>query len=320
MKFKLLLTDRAYPQSLLNVETLEEVLENEKQSWVESKILSAINLKNPKLKLDCIEYCNIRERFSNFIDSNYAGLIVEEKEIWEEEREVYTARNYFVYEREEKIFAQRPWIYTVMTSSIEGGRNVFISQSIFPTLIDYMELFKDSPTYEIANHPIYFVNIVNKEIVAQSIIEPIHALSLMGVCYIDVFNSTPSVTEKTLSLKEYILKFDNSNFDEQNQRYSCDKYDIDFERKTFYIKTDDLVVGRYLVQRNPHIDFNGSSEKFYWMNTLPLIIRAFVEKFSVNYEALQTFCERKNEFSQQSSKFSRFETILSYIKKLNLED
>lgn len=45
MKFKLLLTDRAYPQSLLNVETPEEVLENEKQSWVESKILSAINLK-----------------------------------------------------------------------------------------------------------------------------------------------------------------------------------------------------------------------------------------------------------------------------------
>lgn len=320
MRFKLLLTNKAYPQSLLNVKTPKEVSEDEKQSWVEGKILDAINLKNPKLKLNYIDYCNLKERFSNFIISNYAGVIVEEKIICEEERESYTARNYFVYEQEEKIFAQRPWIYTMMTSPIESGRNIFISQSIFPTLIDYMKLFKDSPSYEITNHPIYFINIVNKKIVAQSIIESIHSLSLMGICYIDVFNSTSNIATRTLSLKEYVIKFDNSNFDEQNQRYSCDKYEIDFQNKIFYIKTNDLVVGRYLVQRNSHIDFNGSSEKFYWMNTLPLIIRAVAEKFYVNYEALKVFCDRRNEFSQQSSKFSRFETLLLYIKKLNLED
>lgn len=319
MKFKLLLTGRAYPESLLRIETPDEILEEDRKSWVEQKILDAINSRNQKLKLNCIEYCNICERFSEFFDSNYAGLIVEETEIAEEARENYTARNFYVYEEDGKILAQRPWIYTMMTSPIEEGRNVFISQSIFPTLIEYMEKFITSPSYEISNHPVYFINIVNKQITAESIIKPLHALALMKICYIDVFNSTPSVDAKTLSLKEYIRRFDAANFNEESQQYSSSTCDIDFQNKTFCVRTDTLVLGQCLTRNGQYIDFNGSSEKFYWMDMLPVVMKAFEENFHVDYENLKVFCERRNEFSPRSSKFSRFETILNYIKKLNLE-
>lgn len=316
MKFKLLLTNKTYPGSLLNIEKPDEISENERLSWAESKILDAINSKNRKLKLDCIEYCNICERFSDFLDSNYAGLIVEEAEITENTRQSYTSRNFYVYEENGKILAQRPWIYTIMTSPVVSGRNVFISQSIFPTLIDYMKRFINSPSYEISNHPIYLINIVNKRIVAESIIKPLHALAFMNICYIDVFGSTPCIGNKALSLKEYIHSFCRDNFDEENRQYSDNICNIDFQNKTLRIKTDELVLGQSLIRNGYYLDFNGSSEKFYWMNMLPIVIKAIDENFCINYENLSAFCSQRNEFSPNSSKFSRFETILKYIKKL----
>lgn len=320
MSFKLLLTNKAFPDNLLKVATPEEVLEEQKISWVEEKITSAINQKNRKLKIENIEYCDINSRFPAFSESNYSGLIVEEFAISSELEDYYKSRNYFVLLREDRLFAQRPWIYIITTSSTEPGRNVFVSQSIFPTLIDYMSMFIESPCYEVANHPIYFLNIVNKPVVAQSIIKPIHALALMNVCYIDVFNSTPNVSEKTLSLKEYVVEFDASNYDEDQQLYTSAKFDLDFKNKKLKIKTQDLTVGGYLVDKGQYLDFNGSSEKFYWMEMLPVTIKAFKEKFDIDYEDLKTFCQRGSDFSPNSSKFSRFETILAFIQKLNLED
>ena len=320
MSFKLLLTNKAFPNNLSNVATPEEILEDQKISWVEQKIISAINQKNHKLKIKNIEYCDIPARFSDFLDSNYAGLIVEEFPISLELVEYYRNRNYFIYSCDDGVFAQRPWIYIMTTSATEPGRNVFVSQSIFPTLIDYMSMFLETPCYEVANHPIYFLNIVNKQVVAQSIIKPIHALALMNVCYIDVFNSTPNVSQKTLTLQEYVANFDATNYNEEHQVYSSAKFDLDFKNKKLKIKTQDLITGGYLVQKSPYIDFNGSSEKFYWMEMLPVTIKAFEEKFDIDYYDFKTFCQRKSEFSPSSNKFSRFETILSFIKKLNLED
>ena len=320
MGFKILLNSKAFPNNLSNIVTPEEVLEDQKISWVEQKIISAINQKNPKLKILNIEYCDISARFPDFLDSNYAGLIVEEFKISLEQEQYYRCRNYFVYSCDDGVFAQRPWIYIITTSATEPGRNVFVSQSIFPTLIDYMSKFLETPCYEVANHPIYFLNIVNKQVVAQSIIKPIHALALMNVCYIDVFNSTRNVSNKTLSLKEYVVKFDASNYNEEHQLYTSAKFDLDFKNKKFKIKTQDLITGGYLVQKSSYIDFNGSSEKFYWMEILPVTIKAFEEKFDIDYNDFKTFCQRKSEFSPSSSKFSRFETILSFIKKLYLED
>ena len=320
MSFKLLLNNKAFPNNLLNIPTPKEVLEDQKISWIEQKIINAINQKNNKLKIVNIEYCDIKARFSDFLDSNYAGLIVEEFPISFELDEYYRNRNHFVYSCNDIVFAQRPWIYVMTTSVTEPGRNVFVSQSIFPTLIDYMNMFLKSPCYEVANHPIYFLNIVKKQVTAQSIMKQIHALALMNVCYIDVFNSTPNVSPKALMLKEYVANFDAMNYNEEHQVYTSAEYNLDFKNKKLKIKTQDLITGGYLVQKSPYIEFKGSSEKFYWMEMLPVTIKAFEEKFDIDYDDFKTFCQRKSEFSPSSNKFSRFETILSFIKKLNLED
>lgn len=320
MSFKLLLTNKAFPNNFSNIATPKEVLEDQKISWVEQKIIGAINQKNYKLKIENIEYCDIPARFPDFLDSNYAGLIVEEFTISLEMEEYYRSRNYFVYSCDDIVFAQRPWIYIMTTSVTEPGRNVFVSQSIFPTLIDYMSKFLKTSCYEVANHPIYFLNIVKKQVTAQTIMKQIHALALMNVCYIDVFNSTPNVSKKTFTLKKYVLTFDPSSYDEEHQLYTSAKFDLDFKNKKLKIKTQDLTTEGYLVQGSSYIDFKGSSEKFYWMEMLPVTIKAFEENFDIDYDDFKTFCQRKAEFSPNSSKFSRFETILSFIRKLNLED
>lgn len=320
MRFKLLLTNKSYPDTFKKINLPSDVSESCAIAWVEKKIITAIQGKNPKISIESIEYCDIAARFSSFENSNYCGLIVEETVIPREACNDFESRGYYVYKKDSNFYAQRPLVYTIMTAPVVAGRNVFVSQSIFPTLIDYMKTFHNSPCYDITNHPVYFINIVNDPITALSIIEPLYALNMMGICYVDVFGSTLSIKKENLSLKEHLLKFDSRSFNDEQTSYSCESYEIDFRTKSFRIKTKKLAIGEYLKRGANYVDFNGSSEKFYWMEMLPATLKAFSEKFFVNYEDFDTFCKQKGAFSPTSEKFSRFETILAYIKKLNLED
>lgn len=314
MSYYLLLSSAAYPNAFENIEI--ESLDYSKQIYVENKILEVIKEKNKKFDIDGIEYCRISERFPNFQETNYSGAIVEVFNITEREKESYYSDENYIFEKEGNIFVQQLWAYMFLSVPREQSRSSLISQSIFPPLIDFMNIYRDSPSYTIANHPIYFLNIINKNITAASIIRKLAGLIAMDIVYIEVFTTTLNTNEIPKDPKAFLHKFNDCSYDDNSFQNNC--FYIDFENKIFRIKTEDLIVGKYLILKdNGNIDFHGSDEKFYWMDLLPMLMLSLKYNYEIDYSDLELFVTSKRDlFSNSNKKIERFEILLNYIIKL----
>ena len=79
---------------------------------------------------------------------------------------------------------QKAWTEDKVDSK---SSEIFGSQQLFPGLSYLVNHYIGSPSYELANLPIYFVN-GSTDNVTESMQETIMAMSLMGVRYVQVFN------------------------------------------------------------------------------------------------------------------------------------
>jgi hypothetical protein len=307
----LLLHNSGFPEKFNSIE-LEPPDNLTKLNYVERSVLESINIYNPKLNVTRIEYIDLNSQFPQVHVGAFTGLIIEELVIHQEYANALMSEGCFVWSDNDNWYSKRIVGYVFLSDYAARSRNVFISQSIFPELIDYIGDFLPSPSYTIANHPIYFINIVNQVITAQSILIQIAGLIAAGINYIEVFSSSFNPNSIKTSIEDFVKTYEQSYVQGQTI-FSNEKYAIDFSLKELKLKTNNLVdsssPNRFQIQ--------GSNEKFYWMSTLPLVFLACKNNYVIDYSHLENLINSNiPNFSERNLKFQRFKTFLNYIKKL----
>ncbi|MBP1971344.1 hypothetical protein J2Z83_003483 [Virgibacillus natechei] len=321
MERTLLLESSGFPEKLelIDIETPENLL---KQSYVEQQVLKSINTYNPKLKVKKVEYINLRTQFPQVRVSKFTGLIVEDVEIQKEDETRFSNAGYFVWEINNKLFARKIVNYVFLSEYKEKGRNVLFSQSIFPAIIDYMGDFLSSPSYTIANHPIYFINIMNKEITAQSLLKRLAGIVAVRFEYIEVFAETINPKTVPMDVQGFVKTYE-QDYVQGQSTFSSDYYKVDFSLRKLTLNTNKLVEGESLIRKqdSTELQFKGSNEKFYWMEIFPIIILACRDGYDVDYSNLEHFYNSNvDKFSETDEKLQRFSILLQFIKKLTFSE
>jgi hypothetical protein len=318
MNRKLLLSSTGFPEKFIS-SSITPPNGVSKQSYIEEEIIKAINKYNSKLNISSVKYENIRGQFPhlNFF-GKYAGLIVEDIEIREVQEDEYKRKGCFVWEFNSQWYASKSVIYVFISDNGIRGRNI-TAQLFFPELIDFMELYISSPSFSIANHPIYFINFLNERISASSIIKQIAGMIVSDIDNIEVFHRNTDLTNVPNNIREFLIKFVR-DFTVNQAVYITENYEIDLQNKITKIKVDKLIIGDYLEYKNgtdSEYTFKGSSEKFYWIEILPIAILSWKSGYSLDYTSLEDFynSERVN-FSQNDEKIERFNLLIQFIKKL----
>ena len=287
------------------------------QSYVEENITNAISRYNPKLNISSIEYDDLISQFPHIKAGKYSGIIVKDIEINDQLINRYRNRGCYIYSENNKKYARELLLYIFLSQVDESGRNGFISQTIFPTVLDYMEDNIISPSYTIADHKFLFINLLNKEITANMILRHIAGMYLIGIDYIETFVDSLDTSNIPKDLLEFLKTFDSdfySNYDATTKVYENSLYKIDFNSSIVFVKSEKLIEGTNVI--NGRASFKGSSEKFYWIETYPIAIYAYNLGFKVDISEYEDYCSSyKALFSNRSDKFARCETLLSYFKK-----
>lgn len=317
-KIKLVLNERSYPSKFNEIKDINAPANVSKIKYIESYIIKSINEYNNKLNISEITYENLDTQFSNIHTSNSTGAIVEEIDILDSQKELYAQKDFYVYSKENKFIARRIVEYVFISLPTEASRTAFCSQVIFPTLIDYIQTYINSPSYSAANHKFMFINIVNDKITSKYILRPLAALIKIGMDYVDVFKKSILIEDIPNDLKTFMQIFENnfdSKYDSSLQLFNSKYYSIDFKNKILKIKKE-YIEDNIEQKKNGFYDFKGSSEKFYWITIYPTAIFAYNSNFTVDYSEYIEFCDKYDrKFNNNSDKFSRFKFFIIYFKK-----
>lgn len=282
---------------------------------VEDRIVSCLNEDNPKLNLVGIQYMDNKGPLAA-VPSSYSGLIADKFEYpsGTEIAELDLPTDTFIEEKEDEVAVWQVRFYVFLTPTEIMGRNVMISQQVFPDYLDLVERALASSSYRPTNHPSYLINVCNFEITALSVRRRIELFAAMGFRYVEVFTSSISEKEAPRRLEDICQRqqFEYSN----GLCFSDDKAcTIDCARRIININADSL---RNKIARSEDgsAAFIGSSEKFYWSSVLPLVIVAAFEDYEINYSDYEKFIVSNRAYFLRGDKFPRCETLLKYFKKL----
>lgn len=291
-----------------------------KVSYTENRILAAINQHNPKLNVAKIEYMAIETQFLHYKRGISNGVLIEEFDIDPALTATYTANDCYVYTVGGICKCRRIMMYIFVSGADEGTRTAFISQTVFPTLLDYANEYMDSPSYSIANHKFCFINILNKKITSTMILRHLASLCAVGMDYVEVFeNGSLNVEQIPKDLKMFLTEFSSDytkNYNVVTDTYEDDNYRVEFINKLFVWKAAPMAASKIIPKTATTVDFHGSSEKFYWIETLPMAIIAYNQGYKVDYSDYSNFITTyRPRFPNTSKKFERCEVLLRYIEK-----
>lgn len=315
----LLLNDKQFPRGFDSV-LVTPPAGMTKRSYTEERMLAALNQYNPKLHITRIEYLKIENQFPKYKKGKSNGVLIEEFEIHPARVSVYQANDCYVYQAGTRWICRRICMYVFISGADENTRTAFISQTVFPTLLDYAEEYLQSPSYSIANHKFCFINILGKKITATMILRHLAALCAAGMDYVEIFGKGSMDTRQIpRDLKAFLMvyasEFD-SKYDGAADVFEDDNYRIEFSRKRFVWKAAPMAATKLVYRTASMVDFHGSSEKFYWIETLPMAIQAYHQGYRVDYsEYAQFIRDYRPRFPKSSDKFARCEVLLAYIEK-----
>jgi hypothetical protein len=315
----LLLNDSQFPNGFNSV-IVTQPAGMTKIAYTEKRMLAAINQYNPKLDVTRIEYLAIENQFSNYKKGKSNGVLVEEFDIDPALASIYRANGCYVYSTDSRCLCRRIMMYVFISEVNEETRTALISQTVFPTLLDYAEEYMKSPSYTIANHKFCFINILNKTLTAKMILRHLASLCAVGMDYIEVFeNGSIDVNQIPKDLKAFLRVYASNftaKYNEKTDIYEDDNYMIEFFEKKFIWKASPMAATKIIHKTATTVDFSGSSEKFYWIETLPMAVFAYNQGYKVDYSDYSNFIATyRSQFSNTSKKFARCEVLLEYIEK-----
>ena len=315
----LLLNNTQFPKSFDSIDAIPPAGET-KVAFTENRILMAINKYYKNLNVTSIEYLAIESQFPYFKVGISNGAIVEEFDIDPSRANVYQRNGCFVYTTDGVYKCRRLMLYIFVSSAKEKTRTAFVSQTVFPTLIDYAKDHLASPSYSISNHKFCFLNVLNKTISANMILRHLASLCAAGMDYVEVFDKVSIIPSQIPNdLKEFLQIYSSDydgNYIAATNAYEDDNYRIDFNKKVFKWKTASIIDKVVPNKTATTVDFQGSSEKFYWIETLPMALFAYNQGYKVDYSDYTVFIDTyRTQFSKNSEKFARCEVLLQYAQK-----
>jgi len=191
-----------------------------------------------------------------------------------------------------------PLAYVFVSNPNLGSRNIFGSQQLFPGLSYLVNHYIGSPSYELANLPIYFVN-GSTDNVTESMQETIMAMSLMGVRYVQVFN------EETLPAGVFesdLIGFSRFITNDTEKRAPAiihtDFYELDSNKKKIVFTTTSL--------KEDNIDSFGSSDRFFVIKAYPALILADEEMYDIDVSRIEVFLSTYRKGKNNLEPFIKF--------------
>ncbi|MFV5769288.1 hypothetical protein [Mammaliicoccus sciuri] len=241
-----------------HISSLKNIGINEVEAYYDL-LLKKMNEKYPKYKINNIKFVSDPIPFIKTSPIN-AGMIVKQIE-------------------EEYI----PLAYIFLSMPKLGSRNIFGAQQLFPGLSYLVKEFINSPSFTLANLPIYFVN-GSTDYVTESMQETITAINLMDVGYVQLFDeeSLPQKLFKS-NLIQYSKFISNDEIDTSKKVITTDFYNLDFENKKLIFRADYLV-------KAANSSF-GSSDRFFVIKSYPAVILADEMKYTIDISEIKSFIE-----------------------------
>lgn len=316
----LILNGDDYPDKLLGKDCPTECSSREE---LEEKLLSAINSFNPKLNVSRVEYSINKDVYDLAKSSRYLGIIADEhiipNSVFENETVCF---DWLIHDEGITKTVYRPIVYMLITPSSEEGRNVLFTQQVFPILIDLIKCCIHSSSYNPGNHPIYLLNVINKDITAPTLLRRLTALSMMGIEVVDVFHKTLDHSTMPKNLHDLCVEYYSNDY--LDGVTETKDFRISEADKTIILKTDHWVEGDYIRIKSGSRDHevHGSDEKFYWIEVIPTLLIAINEGYSFDYSAYRHFINdeiaRDEGRFTTGEKFKRMRVLLDYFDKLAL--
>lgn len=254
-----------------------------------NQIIKEVNFVNSKYNVTEVKFVNIDEIPELFyLGSQAAGYIVEERD-----------RKYILN------------AYICITNPDMGSRNAIGAQQLFPALSKLVEKYINSPGYELANLPIYFLY-GSKDSMTDSIKQSIIAMELIGVKCIPLFNKGTFLTEDIrLRLTKEFRQYSHYNLWEYANLLAKEKNDDNNDE----IKTDYFIVNRasktlkFINKSFANGDL-GSRDRFFVIKAYPALILADNLKYNIELDEMVQYVEN------HSCGNSNFNPFIHYAKKL----
>ncbi|WP_225744450.1 hypothetical protein [Marinilactibacillus sp. Marseille-P9653] len=242
-------------------------------------VIERVNEYNPKLNITGIEYV---ETPVAVIGRNavYSGLI----------------------ERIDDDGVKSSLAYIFISYPEVGSRNAFGSQHLFPGLSKLVDFYIDSPSYDLANLPIYFVN-GSFDNITNSMLETVISMKLMGINYIQLHNSNSvTVDLDYYDLKKYsrFISNDRSLTNDTNI-IKTDFYNIDINLKKIQFITNSF---------SCNLETFGSKDRFFVIKSYPALILADELGYVIDVTAISSFVETHNRGR------NNFIPFIKYAEKL----
>lgn len=316
----LLLNNQNYPDSFYKHD-IDEKDKFSKQDRLEKLITFRLNEYNYKLNIKKVIYGDISDVFkkTKVFVSKYVGFLLE---IDEKLLDEITDKNNFIEVQEDFLEEKLDIIgYVFLSINFEQSRNILFTQSIFPELIDYTELYLDSPSYRPINKPVYVINMIKKEITAKSLIRRMVLMRMSGINFINIFNKELDKFKVPETFIEFIKLYETGNRLSSENIFQTEYYTVDLINKKFKLEIEGLLKTFIYNEDRGYNDFKGSSEKFYWMEIMPITIFAFKLEYDIDISLLKTFFEKYDKtFSENSKKFYRCKVLYKYFQKLSMRE
>lgn len=205
-------------------------------------------------------------------------------------------------------------LYVLVSPSSLAGRNIFATQTIFPALCALITEMLDAPGLAFSAHPVYFLDLSAGEL-PTSVRRSLMLFAAMGMGYLSAHRDGLDAAAVPRRLDELLA----STGDQQRggRRY----YSIDAERRALKFSSDQFVPGALLHETSTPVRwaYNGSSDKFYWSEVVPIAVVAAHSGYKVDSSDVVTYLETvksESEGRRMSEKYQRTVALFKYIQKL----
>lgn len=192
------------------------------------------------------------------------------------------------------------------------GRNVFVTQTVFPGLCALIDEMKAAPGIAFSSHPVYFLDLASGDM-PGSVLRTLKLFTAMGIGYVPVYRTNLEAVPWGL---EALLQ------SAGDQREGRKYYSVDAESRTLTYTKSQFLPGRLLADGATLANWNffGSKDKFYWSEVLPVAVVAAHSGFRIDCSEVLTYLAEVRAGSgeaKMSAKFNRTVALFEYIQKIS---
>lgn len=208
----------------------------------------------------------------------------------------------------------RALLYLFVSPRDFGGRNIFVTQSIFPGLCALIDGMRAAPGIAFSSHPVYFLDMATGNM-PDSVRRTLKLFTAMGIGYVSVHRTDFDSAIVPRKLEELLTAAG-------KQRAGTPYYSVDTDKRLLTYTTTQFVPGELLSSESTSTKwmFNGSNDKFYWSEVLPAAVVAAHSGYQIDCSKVVSYLAAVREEAggaKMSKKYYRTSALFEYIEKLS---